>query len=180
MNKLFIPLILAACAALLTGCSISSGQTYRQAKAAGALSPQKGKGLVVVYYERGFQASALRFPIYANGRLVAKSFGRGAFCTIDADPCQLHLRVNEGAGSRSREIVSGAITAGPMGAAFASLGHSEDLAVFDVTPGQTYFVNAHMGRWHEEMTLQPADKAEPQAAECHWLNPMTSPPRTGR
>ena len=81
-------------------------------------------------------------------------------------------------------MIGRGITGGPvglvLGAALAPLMHSEDLAVLDVVPGQTYFVEMGAGAWHPKMTVRPADKAERDVADCHWINPPGSPSPTGR
>jgi len=149
----------AFCASLLAGCA-STTPVYHSAKA--SLTPQPGKGLVLIYFKPGFYESAMKWHIYANDQLLTDKFKRGAFFSHQAAPGELRLSTKQNA--TFVMVIPSAMIGQPH----------KDQATIRVEPKQTYYMEMAPGTWRENIKQVSKGEGEEGIKDCHWMNPATN------
>lgn len=179
-------LLTAMLCSLLASCA--SGPDYSSVKASGALSPHKGKGMVLIYRSSGFVSAAYKPVIYINNVEQSARLARGGFMSYEASPGPLHLAHSKVAGDSTSETrtkavvgnaVVGAIVLGPVGAALGgSMAVSGDIDAHRkvgldivVRPNETHYVV--MGGAGGPLESVPKEEGEEDIVDCHWLNPSS-------
>jgi hypothetical protein len=160
MNKQtgLLLLIASICACLVSGCAGNGNQTYHSAMA--SLTPQPGRGLVLIYYKDGVGGHAARWRISANDQLLTDNFRRGCFYAYQAAPGTLVL-----ATSVKPTHIPVAIV---MQAAGAVPNHHKPI---QVEANQTYWLPIKAGAFRERLEPVSKEEGERDIQDCHWLNP---------
>jgi hypothetical protein len=165
-------------AAWLSGCSSTSrGPSFAEARASGRLAPPNGKSMVMVYRTPGVIGAMIKPYVYINGVLLGP-MSRGGFYTYETAPghCVVaySLKLGESnAKTKTGAAIGGALLYGGIGAVAGIYGdidaHEKKGNSFTLQPGRThYFLMEPSGGSYNE---PPAEEAEKDIADCHWLNP---------
>ena len=163
-------------AVLLSSCA--SGPDYASTKAAGALTPSPGNGMVLIYRTAGFVSAAYKPYIYANGALLPARLQRGGFYSLEAAPGPLLLAYSKEKGestaaTKTNAVIQGIVFGGVVGGALAPMADVESRRrvglPIQVLPGQTHYVT--MGGAGGDLSVADRIEAEEEIIDCKWLNP---------
>ena len=170
-------------AATVAGCA--SGPMYQDIKKTGALTPSKGKGMVIVFitpYGIGGNGAGAQhdFYIFANNVPLPGRLPAGCFYSYEVAPGPLNIAASErkeaaSAGDEAASGIGGALTAGVFGAVMGveSAHHAGDRNGVDILvgPDQTYYLEANYGAFAAKLREDPPEKAERYMKHCRWINP---------
>jgi len=151
-------LIAAACACFLSSCASNPNPTYASAKA--SLTPEPGKGLVLIYYKDGITGKAGRLKISANDQLLTDKFRRGSFYSYQAPPGPLALTTAVKPTYVPIAIALQALAAIPI--------HYKP---FQVEANQTYYLPLKAGAFMPKLEPVSKEEGERDIQNCHWVNP---------
>jgi hypothetical protein len=181
-----LALALATVAFGLASCTSGTGPRYSEMKS--SLGPQKGKGLVIIYWLEG--KTMVSIPIYANNQVLTKEFKPYGFHCYQAPVGPLILSQSDlsQAGPSAGEaavdnLVSGGLLGAAAGAIAGSVGASEEKKIranykpFEVKPGYTYYVEfkLNMRFMGPRPTFEQRTKLEAEAdlEKCRSINPTS-------
>jgi hypothetical protein len=165
-NYTYLSIAAAISASLLASCA--NGPEYPSLIKSGTLTPHNGKGMVLIYRTSGFAGAASKPFVWVNNTKMPGQLARGGFYSYEAAPGPLKVEFSwhdhrAGVG----ETIAIGATTGLVGIALDALGHGRVGLDLLVVPNQTHYVLMD-GR---HLSLVPSGEAEPDIADCHWLNP---------
>jgi hypothetical protein len=154
---------LALFALFFPGCASGPASArYSALKGTGALQPQSGKALVLVYF-KPYLGSINVFQLYANGQLLTDSLRPGTFYAYQAAPGRIQL------GSKKQGSLAAIVNPFDQ---IHQMTHIKEQAAFDVTAGETYYVQAYIPFSSRLNTkLVPAAEGENGIRNCALINP---------
>jgi hypothetical protein len=148
----------AATLLLFTNCASMNTPVYESVK--GSLKPEPGKALVLIYFKSHYGSGVAKWHIYANDQLLIASFTKGSFFSFQANPGELRLSTTWN------------MTYIPLGLAVQSLGLiPARQPVIQIQPGQTYYLEMHVGPVREVIRQVSEEDGEKGIAKCNWINP---------
>ena len=155
-NIHYLSILTFIAASLLTGCE-STGPVYHNIKA--SITPQSGKGLVIIYFKfiRGNGAPKVR--IYANGTFLTGALTRDLSYTYQAEPGTLHIYSSQTYGGL------GVLSAIP-----------KDAPTIQIEPNHTYYMQVTTGFFLANETLKQVSEevGQEEIKDLQWLNPPSS------
>lgn len=183
-SRRFFTFALVTVALGLANCTSGTGPRYSEVKS--SLCPQKGKGLVIIYWLEG--KTMVSIPIYANNQLLTKEFKPYAFHCYQAPVGPLVLSqsdLSQAGASAGEAAADGLVGGGLLGAASYSIARAADASEekkiranykpFDVKPGCTYYVEfkLNMRLMGPRPTFEQRTKLEAEAAleKCRSISP---------
>jgi len=149
MKASFYLSIATLCACFFTACA--SRPVYHDVKA--SLTPQPGKGLVLVYFKSGFVGGAAKWHLYNGDQLLTDIMKRGAFYSYQANPGDLRF-------TTTQNVTYVNVLPSLLGLI------PRDQKPIHIDPNQTYYVNFHFG------DIKPVsnEEGEKDIQDCEWIN----------
>jgi hypothetical protein len=189
-RHLLLPGLVAAAFSLVSCVSVT-GPKYSEVKS--TLTPQNGKGLVMIYWLDGRELTP--WPLSANNQVLTDKFKPHRFYSYQAPAGPLVLALLDsskpipGAGQGAVDgATRGLIAAGPAGALLGaaagaiagSAGAKEEARIrdsykpFDVKAGNIYYMefkmNQHFTRASPVFEHRTKQAAEEGLEQCQWIN----------
>ena len=112
-------LLSAACTIFLSACA-GGGSQFSEVKKTAGLTPHNGKGLVLIYWQPGFAAAALKPYVYVNGAQLPTQLARGGFISHEVAPGTMAVAYSLSPGESTSETRSKAATGAAVGGALFS------------------------------------------------------------